>query len=197
MALFSFGKKTAPPPIPPSPGMPFAAPPQGLPVDQVNSLVQQGYSDAQIIGILGQQGYSPQQISDAIAQVTQAGAEPYQSAPQESEPQPSHPAEEVVEAIVEEKWHELDQKLAKHQEWRERTDSRVDRLEQAFNELRKQIETLNTAIIAKIGDYDKSLLEVGTEMKAMEKVFQKVLPELTSSVQEISKVSKRLQGDKR
>jgi hypothetical protein len=52
------------------------------------------------------------------------------------------------------------------------------------------LEGLHKAIVARIGEYDKSLLDVGTEIKAMEKVFQKVLPDLTGSVQELSKITK-------
>jgi hypothetical protein len=45
-------------------------------------------------------------------------------------------------------------------------------------------------------DYDKNLLDVGTEIKAMEKVFQKVLPELTSSVQELGRITKTAKAAK-
>ena len=52
-------------------------------------------------------------------------------------------------------------------------------------------------IVAKISDYDKNLLDVGTEIKAMEKVFQKVLPELTGSVSELSRITKGIKGKKK
>jgi len=41
--------------------------------------------------------------------------------------------------------------------------------------MKDEVENLHKAIVAKIGEYDKNLLDVGTEIKAMEKVFQKVM----------------------
>ena len=42
----------------------------------------------------------------------------------------------------------------------------------------------------------KNILEVGTEIKAMEKVFQKVLPTFTSTVNELSRITGNLKKKK-
>ena len=45
-------------------------------------------------------------------------------------------------------------------------------------------------MMGKISSYDQNLVDVGTEIKAMEKVFQKVLPNLTESVNKLDRMTK-------
>ena len=44
--------------------------------------------------------------------------------------------------------------------------------------------------MGKISEYDQNIIDVGTEMKAMEKVFQKVLPSLTENVNKLERMTK-------
>ena len=69
-------------------------------------------------------------------------------------------------------------------------------VEQQTKDLKSTLDNLHSAIIGKIGEYDKNLLSVGTEIKAMEKVFQKILPSLSDNVAELSKITTRLKGKK-
>ena len=46
-------------------------------------------------------------------------------------------------------------------------------------DLKSDFDGLHKAILGKIGEYDKNLVNIGTDIKAMEKVFQKVIPILT------------------
>lgn len=218
MDVFKSKKKAPPSPPPPYPGTPAGAPPPaspGLPIDQVQSMMNQGMSNDQIINSLQAQGYDPVSINNAIAQA-EAGppAGPRQDIPGLPPPGPEMPSpafgrrpsarelpsenvEEIAESIVEEKWGELTKELAKFNEWRDKTESRVDKVEQEVQDLKDDVENLHKAIVAKIGEYDKNLLDVGTEIKAMEKVFQKVLPELTGSVSELSRITKGIKGKKK
>ncbi len=179
--------------------MPFPAKLPELPTGQVNSMRQQGYSDDQIVQELQRQGYTYQQVYDAINQLTVATREePY--APQqryEAPEQKTESFEEIAESIVEEKWHELTRDLGKMNEWKELINSRLDKVEQNLVDLKSDVENLHKAVVAKIGDYDKNLLDVGTEIKAMEKVFQKVLPTLTDNINELSRITKKVKGQKK
>ena len=44
--------------------------------------------------------------------------------------------------------------------------------------------------MSKISAYDQNIVDVGTEIKAMEKVFQKVLPNLTENVNKLDRITK-------
>ncbi|MBW2970336.1 hypothetical protein KY319_04405 [Candidatus Woesearchaeota archaeon] len=205
MAILDIFKKKEPEPAAPASGMPMAPPaaPAGppetplteVPIDQVLNMQSQGLSNNQIIQALQRQGFQPTQIYDALAQAeAKRSIEPMMPSTEEmpkTEMKPVHPeSEAIVEQIIEEKWHELQKDIAKVNEWKELVSSRMDKLEQSVTDLRSDLDGLHKAVVARVGEYDKTLLDVGTEIKAMEKVFQKVLPELTGNIQELSRITK-------
>lgn len=194
-----FGKKPA-----------SQAPPL-IPVDQVLNMRAQGLSNDQIIQTLQRDSYASDQIFDAMSQADIKGnveaAQPYQMPPlenpmeaqmprQEFSQQPQmQPAtdieriEELAEAIIDEKWNELVKNINKVIEWKTNTEARINKLEQAVDDLRNNINTLHQTMIGKVEEYDKNIQNVGAEVKAMDKVFQKVLPQLTESIGELSRLT--------
>ena len=174
----------------------------------------QGLSDNQIIQTLQRQGYDSTAVFDAMNQAEAKGAAgPAPAMPPGMHPEtpmaatheghyamPVHPStgqgggemEEIAESIIEEKFQEHMKELANITDWKDKTDERLSLIEQSIDTLRTNMENLHKAIIGKISDYDKTLMDVGTEIKAMEKVFQKVLPEFTQNVNELSRVTKGL-----
>lgn len=105
--------------------------------------------------------------------------------------------EELVEAIIEEKWESLLNDLTKLAEWKNNTTNKIVALEQKFDDLRHEFDKVHSVILSKISDYDKNMSMVGSEVKAMEKVFSKVLPLFTENVAELSKITKELRGSKK
>ena len=59
-----------------------------------------------------------------------------------------------------------------------------------MKDLTNSLNNLHKSIISKISGYDKNITDVGTEMKAMEKVFQKILPSLTENVNKLDRMTK-------
>lgn len=100
--------------------------------------------------------------------------------------------EEIVEAVIDEKWNELVKDITTIIEWKNQAQNTIVTIEQQFRDLKGEFDKLHQALIAKIGEYDKNILDVGAEIKAMEKVFSKVLPVFTENVSELSRVSKSL-----
>tara|TARA_Y100000031_G_C8253435_1_gene401791 strand:+ start:15378 stop:16001 length:624 start_codon:yes stop_codon:yes gene_type:complete len=100
--------------------------------------------------------------------------------------------EEVVETIIQEKWEDLLGDIKKIVKWKSEIESRFVKIEQEVKNIKDNFSSLQKAIFGKINDYDKSITDVGTEIKAMEKVFQKVLPDLTSNVTELSGIVKKM-----
>ncbi len=103
--------------------------------------------------------------------------------------------EEVAEAIIDEKWSELMKHIQKVIDWKGRVDSRIVEMENKFKGLEAQFDKLHESIIGKIEEYDENIRDVGTEMKGMEKVFQKIIPELSSNVAELSKLTDTIKDD--
>ena len=220
MAFFKLKKKREESLDMPMPSPEMQAPqPQASPVEQVLMMKQQGYTNNQIVQTLQSQGYNTSQIFDAINQAGLSGGfeagpeqenpetgmqeygqsyeQPYQQqsfqAPREIQPPTSIDEEriqEVAEAIIDEKWEELAKDIKKVIEWKERSEDRLAKLEQQVIDMRLSIDSLTKSIMSKISSYDQNIVDVGTEVKAMEKVFQKVLPTLTESVNKLDRMTK-------
>ncbi len=220
MAFFKFGKKKKEEPLDmqvPSPDMGMQQS-QASPIDQVLMMKQQGYTNNQIVQTLQSQGYSTNQIFDAINQAGLATLEPveqpemgmpsygqgYEQYPQQQSFQSFQPPheiqtppsideeriQEVAEAIIDEKWEDFAKDVKRIVEWKDKSEDRIAKLEQQILDLRLSIDSLTKNVMSRISSYDQNIVDVGTEIKAMEKVFQKVLPNLTESVNKLDRMSK-------
>lgn len=207
MALFGFGKKKS--------AQPTQSPP-GSPIEQAMVMKQRGMDNDSIVLELERQGYSSSQIFDVINQMNMSGANmgmnqpPAYGMPQQdfSYPQPypqqqfeqpqeemresvgREEIEEIAESIIEEKWKEFEEDVKKIIDWKDNTEARINQLDQQIKDLAASLNSLHKNIINKVSDYDRNLIDVGTEIKAMEKVFQKVLPSLTENVNKLERLSK-------
>src|SRR3989344_4673922 len=181
-----------------------------IPVQQVMALRQQGYSNDQVIQALQGQGFKSSQIFDALSQADAAMAQQAQDngandagsqqqgqqygygqgyAQQEAEPitMDKEQIEEVAEAIIDEKWKDFMKDATKAQQAIKINEDRLTRMEQDIKNLRENFESLHQGILGKISEYDQNLTNVGVEIKAMEKVFQKILPTFTENVNKLTR----------
>ena len=104
--------------------------------------------------------------------------------------------EEVAESIIDEKWTDFATNINKVIEWKEKVESRMDQTDQKIKDLNDNFDKLHNAVLGKIEEYDKNILNVGTEVKAMEKVFQQVLPTFTENINELGRITKRIKSPK-
>ena len=135
------------------------------------------------------------------------GNYPDQGYPQTTIPEPqfqqSYPAddtkeriEEIAEAIIDEKWNELVRDINKVVEWKERTDNEIKRIAQEILNMKERFESLHKGVLGKITEYDHNLTNVGSEIKAMEMAFQKILPTFTENVNKLDRFVKRPDSNK-
>lgn len=190
--------------------------PSRLPIDQVRIMRAQGMDNNQIIQSLQRDGFNSSDIFDAMNQADMVSGGPMNDntlVPPQDYGQPNfgasqdfmtgHPppqrneiygadssTEELVEAIIDEKWNELLKDINKVIEWKNAANSKILQMEQKFADLKQEFDKIHTAIISKIDEYDKNITNVGAEVRAMEKVFSKVLPVFTENVSELSRITK-------
>lgn len=100
--------------------------------------------------------------------------------------------EELVEAIIDEKWNDLVKDINKIIDWKNSAEARLATIEARLNDLSRQFDKVYQALVGKIGEYDSHILEVGAELKAMEKVFSKVLPTFTENVKQLADITEEL-----
>ena len=115
-----------------------------------------------------------------------SGGQPLQTF---SDPHTTATNEELIEAIIDEKWNELLKDVNKIIEWKNQTETRVTTIKQEIKDMKDQFDKLHQALLGKIGEYDKHILDIGTEIQSMEKVFAKVLPVFTQNVSELSRIT--------
>jgi len=97
--------------------------------------------------------------------------------------------EEIAEAIIDEKWNEIVKSINKIIDWKDRTESRMIRIEQQLVTFRQDFDNLTKGVLGKVGEYDSNLKNIGSDIKAMEQVFQKVLPSLTENVHALDRIA--------
>ncbi len=189
--------------------------PEETPTETVLSMKQQGVSNNQIITALQRQGFNTAQILDALNQAdlmlqtkrplnTEGGdtmidqntqtapVAPVEEGYSPEEDINSQRIEELAEAIIEEKWTDLMENINRIVEWKEKTETKITQVESALKSLKDEFDKMHTAVLERVGEYDKHIGDVGTEVKALEKVFQKVLPGFVENVSELSRITQDL-----
>ncbi|MBI4738891.1 hypothetical protein HY772_04990 [Candidatus Woesearchaeota archaeon] len=100
--------------------------------------------------------------------------------------------EELAEAIIDEKWAELVENINRIIDWKEKTEARIASIETEFKNLKENFDKLQGSVLEKVGEYDRHIQDVGTEVAALEKVFQKVLPGFVENVAQLSRITETM-----
>jgi len=216
MPLFGLGKKTEEPVQATTPvDEVLRMREQGFSNNQiVQALQRSGYKTHQIFDAMNQadlksagpiEGAVPPDMAQPMQDQTPAAPADDNSVPdlpEESEPAAQAPGyneeqiEEVAEAIIEEKWEDLMKNINKLLEWKESIENKMAALEQSNTDLKSNFSDLQKGIIGKVAEYDKTMKDVGVNMKAMDNVFQKVLPSLTNNVSELARITRNVKAKK-
>lgn len=187
------------------------------PTEKVVAMRKQGLTDNQIIQSLQQEGFSSQDVLNALEfadhNPPQHGStapvpppinpmqnnpppmfqnKPMQPQPNQVPVQKDEDMEELIEAVIEEKWQSIEKDIDRLLDWKSSVDERMNVLQHQVKDIKKNFDELHSAIIGKVGDYDKNILEVGSQLKAMEQVFSKVLPTFTDNVAELSRITDKI-----
>ncbi|PLW79874.1 hypothetical protein C0585_05460 [Candidatus Woesearchaeota archaeon] len=190
-----------------------------IPLDLVLNMKRQGLSNDQIVQNLQREGFPQENIFNAINQADIKGNVESIPPNMMGSPEPQNPmmmdpqsmnmpqdmnqqmmvdsqitdtnisTEELIEAIIDEKWNELLKDINKVIDWKDKAETRLVQMEQKLHDIKDEFDKLHQAIIGKVGEYDKHILDVGTEVKAMEKVFQKVLPTFVDNINELGRIT--------
>lgn len=190
---------------------------EALSVDRIMQMQQQGFSNDQIVQTLQREGYKSNEIFDVIQMaearkgVTGAAYPPPPTTHTSASPAgapgiipparaesmiPTEKIEEVAEAIIDEKWDELVESVNKIIDWKDKVESEMTAVNERIKQLNENMKTLQKSVMGKVEEYDRTMEEVGTDVKAMTKVFQEILPGFIENVQELSRVTSRVKGEK-
>ena len=108
----------------------------------------------------------------------------------------SDQTQEIIEAVVEEKWEELTSKVGDLNLWKENVNNDLEAVKQEILRTQERINNLQNILVGKVTEYSKNINEISTEMKALEQVFQRILQPLTSNIKDLNKVTEELKAHK-
>ncbi|MBT4336360.1 hypothetical protein HOD66_03285 [Candidatus Woesearchaeota archaeon] len=188
------------------------------PVQHILELRQQGLSDEVITQELTRKGMSPQDVGMAMEQADPppmpGGGAPQMGNPaggQDMPPGPGQapmgpgqsaaamPAEEsniyerveaIVESMIDEKWDDLIAEVRKIVEWKDKIEEKQNSMMNDLEKLKEDFKTLHQGVLGKLEDYDHRMQDVGTELKAVGKVFKDVIPEFVDNVKELKDITR-------
>lgn len=185
-------------------------------VDTIAQMQAQGLDNNQIAQSLQREGYTNEQIFDAmnLAEQQKLGAPTMtQDIPPPINPMGFQPQsvvqpqqqdvqgevqeiEELIEQIINEKWKDIEESIGKILDWKTKVEQNLGTLQTQLNDQKEQFQHLQNSVVGKVGDYDKNVLEVGTQLKAMEMAFSKVLPQFTENINELNRITSHLKKGK-
>ena len=169
--------------IPPAPSMDMeipAAPAMEAPAAPVQEMAPQ--PDAIITEDSG--GY--QDITPAM----EAPAAPsFDSGPSSNPSMDIEKMHEIIESIVSEKWDDYISHMGDLSSWKQKIEINLLGTKQEVVRLNNKLESLQNSVLGKVGEYDKTMKDVHSEMRALGKVFEKILEPLTTNIKELGKIS--------
>ncbi|HZX12653.1 MAG TPA: hypothetical protein VFE88_04325 [Candidatus Nanoarchaeia archaeon] len=101
---------------------------------------------------------------------------------------------EIAEAIVNERWEEFLARVGDLAVWKERAETSILSIKQEIIRINQRFENLQNAVVGKIHEYDQDIKSVHTEMKALEKVFEKITEPLVSNIKELGRITQELKN---
>ncbi len=114
--------------------------------------------------------------------------------PQQYYKQPSSTEEiqEIAESIIDERWQEFMSRAGDFELWKDRNDREMVSIKQELIRTQDRFNNLQKAVLGKVSEYNENILNIGTEMKALEKVFEKILDPLVTNIKELERITNKL-----
>ena len=185
------------------------------PVQQILQLRQQGLTDEVIEEELKKNGMNPQQINAAMESSNtpaMPGGMPAMPSGMPQEPamppmgaMPGGPSmgaqpsgdegniyeriEAITESMIDEKWDALIGEVKKIVEWKEKVEEKQTKMLNDLEKLKEDFKILHQGVLGRLEDYDSRMSDVGTELKAVGKVFKDVVPEFVENVKELKSIT--------
>ncbi|HII14972.1 MAG TPA: hypothetical protein HA362_01555 [Nanoarchaeota archaeon] len=103
----------------------------------------------------------------------------------------------VVEEIIDEKWKELLTSMGDITTWKVQVEDDLEAAKQEILRLQSRFDTVQAAVVGKVGEYEGSMRDLSTDMKALEQVMQKILEPLTANIKELNRIVEDLRERKK
>jgi len=192
-----------------------------IPIQKVLDYRQQGLSTEKIIQSLISEGYSMQIIRDALQQAeikksiaTNIAESAQEEAPSTPQPQtiskptpapqpayaPAQPRQQginideiqrILEEIISEKWAENEEVIRNIIEWKAVISTKIKEMETRMAEFNIRVDNMNSMLGKKAEEFNSTMTDVDTEIKALDKALNKLIPALSDNISELKDIVNR------
>lgn len=100
--------------------------------------------------------------------------------------------EEIVESVVKEKWDDLIKNVGDIKVWKEKMQVDTNAIKQEILRMQERFDSMQRSLMGKLTDYDQGVREIGSEIRALEQVLQKILGPLTRNIKDLEKVTEEI-----
>lgn len=104
--------------------------------------------------------------------------------------------QQLAEEVVEEKWDDLMSKIGDIRLWKDKIDNDITSIKQEILRTQNHFANLQKAVLGKVSEYNENIININTEMKSLEKVFEKILQPLISNIKELGRITNKLKTKK-
>jgi DNA-binding transcriptional MerR regulator len=190
------------------------------PIDRIGEMASRGFSEPEMIDVLRREGFSPDEIDKALTQGLKAGVSAPSSQPVEPTlptleqimPQPQemmqapetslpaeyyqqYPSEEYIDAIVQARVSEVNEKVTEFTVKYNEMEKKVDAINEQLSEFLKIRSNEQQQILSKIDIFNDSLGDSNSRLGSLEKAFKETLPALIEGVRALSDVVQRMKRE--
>lgn len=96
--------------------------------------------------------------------------------------------EEIAEAIVSEKWEKFSKEVDDLKKDIDDVSASVNGVQERLANIEKRMDMVIQQVLGKVEDYGRSIADVSTELKAMQKVFGTMMPTMTENIKELDEL---------
>lgn len=100
--------------------------------------------------------------------------------------------EEIAEAIIDEKWRHAIEEIGDLAAWKDKVKTELIAIKQEVLRMENRFDGMQQSILGRMKDYDHQVEDVGTDIKAVEKLLESILRPLAENVKELKKITDKL-----
>mgnify|MGYP001577448311 CR=1 FL=1 len=104
--------------------------------------------------------------------------------------------QELAESIVQEKWEDLVRNIGDINIFKEKVRTDIISIKQEIIRTHERFDNLEKALLSRVTEYNKNIGVIGSEMKALEKVMEKIIEPMTDNIKELQKIANDLKKKK-
>ncbi len=104
----------------------------------------------------------------------------------------SEDVQELIESIIDDRWQQVVTSVGDISLWKSKVDDDLVAVKQEVLRIEDRMARLQSALVGRVDEYSKSISKVGSEVAALEKVFEKIIEPLSSNIKELNRITQEL-----